>query len=69
MKNKCKVLMFHLPQQLHPKINFIIFFPPMENLVAIIDSYTYDFASKKVGQRIVKRIKINEDVEEEVMEQ
>ena len=41
----------------------------MENLVAIIDSYTYDFASKKVGQRIVKRIKINEDVEEEVMEQ
>ena len=45
------------------------FVPLMENLVAIIDTYTYEYESKKVSQRIVTKIKIKEYLEEEVTEQ
>lgn len=47
---------------------FTKFVPSMENFVALLDAYTYDNASKKVSQKIIKRIKFKEDLEEEVKE-
>lgn len=35
----------------------------MDNLVAILNSCTYDSSSNKVSQNIVKKIKIDEDLE------
>ena len=45
------------------------FFPSMENFIALLDTYTYNSTLKKVSRRIVKRMKVMEDMEEEVMEQ
>jgi hypothetical protein len=57
------------PQVVATQENFPKFVSSMENPVAILNSYTYDSSSKKVSQRIVKKIKIDEYLEEEVTEQ
>lgn len=38
----------------------------MENLVAILGTYTYDHLSKKIRTKVVKRIEIVENIEEKV---
>lgn len=61
----------HVPPSLvvvdHEK--FTKFLPSMDNSVALLDTYTYDSASKKVSRKIIKIIKVKEDLEEEVTEQ
>ena len=41
----------------------------MKNSVAILNSYTYNSLSKKVSRRVVKKVKISENMEEEITEQ
>ena len=41
----------------------------MENLVAILDSYTYNSLSNKVSWKVVKKVNIVENIEEEITEQ
>ena len=46
------------PKEITSQERFPKFVPSMENLVAIIYSYTYDSLSKKVRRRVVKKVKI-----------
>ena len=57
------------PKEIETRESFPKFVPSMENLVAIINSYTYASISKKVSHKIVQKVKIAENLEEEIMEQ
>lgn len=45
------------------------FVPSIENSVARLDTYTYDSKAKKVSCKIVKRVQIEENIEEQGLEQ
>ena len=62
MENEKQILSPFVP---HPHVvlaqeNFPKFIRSMENLVSLLNSYTYYSSSKKVSQVIVKKIKIDE---------
>ena len=43
--------------------------PSMENSLTLLNTYTYNSTSKKVSQKIIKRIKVKQDLQEKVMDQ
>ena len=57
------------PKAMVAEENFPKFVLSIENSMAIFDSYTYNSLLKKVRWRVVKKIKIFEIMEEEIMKQ
>ena len=61
--------LLQFPKVVATQGSFPKFVLSMENLVAILDSYTYVSLSKKVICRVVKKVKISKSMEEKIMEQ
>lgn len=51
-------------QEIFPK-----YVTSLENLVSIIDSYTYNSLSNKVGWSILKKVKVAENMEAKIIQQ